>query len=213
MSWDKNLGALLKTARKRARLSGDALAKKLGVSRSAISAWELAYSEPSPEFMDGLAKILKIPRSQLDSPRLPSITPATGGRVGGPERIAEGEWNVPEIGTVGASQNRTGVVTVDETAMKNAGRRFKLRVLDRSMEPIAQEGQWVVIDREADKKSGDLVVADLAEDGAEQLYFKRFVLANGRYEFHSVNENIAAAPLVRKLAPRHWWKVVGTQFE
>ncbi|KAF0156320.1 MAG: hypothetical protein FD189_1125 [Elusimicrobia bacterium] len=120
---------------------------------------------------------------------------------------------MPEIGTVGASQNRTGVVTVDEAALASAGRRFKLRVLDRSMEPIAQEGQWVVIDKQADKKSGDLVVADLADEGDQQLYFKRFVLANGRYEFRSVNKEAAPEAITRALPPRKWWKVIGTLFE
>lgn len=208
MAWDRDLGVNLKQARIGVFLTQKGLAEKMRVDQTTVSAWERGRQEPPPEAKNRLAEILGMPRKELDGQGIVS-SGELHGRLGRAEALAEEEWNVPEIGTVGASQGRVGAVTVDAAALARIKRRFKLRVMDSSMEEVAREGQWVIVDTRADIRPGDLVVVDLSGEGEEEaLYFKKFELVNGQYEFHSVNREAKIQPLVRALPPRRWWCVV-----
>lgn len=57
---DTERGRRIRQARERAGMSQEALAERLGVSRQAVSKWEVGASEPGPENLRALSGLLKI---------------------------------------------------------------------------------------------------------------------------------------------------------
>jgi len=55
----------IKEARERNGLTQAALAKKLGVSRSAVNSWEIGISAPSVLYLIGLSKLFKVSADYL----------------------------------------------------------------------------------------------------------------------------------------------------
>ena len=54
------IGDRVKQAREKNGLTQSALAKKLGLSRSAVNAWEMGVSIPSAQYLIELSRLLKI---------------------------------------------------------------------------------------------------------------------------------------------------------
>ncbi len=72
------LGQNIQSCRKRAGLSQEALAEKLGVSRQAISKWELGEAEPELKNLQLLAKVFGVSVDDLLSEEpTPAAAPAT----------------------------------------------------------------------------------------------------------------------------------------
>jgi SOS-response transcriptional repressor LexA len=78
------------------------------------------------------------------------------------------------------------------------------------MEPLARKGQKVVVDIEAEVKSGGLVVFD--SGGTEGMWmFKRYVYDNGLHQFLSINNHKEIPVIVMTKRP-DMRKVVGVVF-
>ena len=54
------VGEQIRNAREKNGLTQSALAKKLGISRSAVNAWELGVSVPSAQYLVELSKLFKV---------------------------------------------------------------------------------------------------------------------------------------------------------
>ena len=59
------LGEKIRTLRKKAGLSQEALAEKLGVSRQAVSKWETGTADPSTSNLLALAKLFGVSAEEL----------------------------------------------------------------------------------------------------------------------------------------------------
>lgn len=62
---NKDLGERISIMRRSRKISQIELAKKLGVSQSAVAAWETGRNEPNLEMLDSLADIFNVPMSAL----------------------------------------------------------------------------------------------------------------------------------------------------
>ncbi len=71
------LGQKIQDCRRRAGLSQEALADKVGVSRQAISKWELSEAEPELKNLQLLAKIFDVSTDYLLSEEIPQQTAKT----------------------------------------------------------------------------------------------------------------------------------------
>lgn len=60
-----SLGAAIKTNRLRCQMTQEFVAETIGVSRQAVSKWESGASDPSTSNLLALAKLFKIPASDL----------------------------------------------------------------------------------------------------------------------------------------------------
>ena len=58
-----NTGSNIQSLRKKAGMSQEDLAEKLGVSRQAVSKWEMGQSLPETEKLIALSKIFSVPIS------------------------------------------------------------------------------------------------------------------------------------------------------
>lgn len=72
-----NIGERILLHRKRLGLSQEELAARLGVSRQAVSKWELGVSTPEPENIIALARIFGITTDELLTGQ-PSVSPSAG---------------------------------------------------------------------------------------------------------------------------------------
>lgn len=54
------IGERIRTTREKNGLTQSALSKKLGISRSAVNAWELGVSVPSAQYLVELSKLFKV---------------------------------------------------------------------------------------------------------------------------------------------------------
>lgn len=50
----------IKNLRESNKLSQEALAKRLGITRSAVNAWEMGFSTPSPQFIVEMSTLFKV---------------------------------------------------------------------------------------------------------------------------------------------------------
>lgn len=59
------IGDRIKETREKNNFTQSALAKKFGISRSAVNAWELGVSIPSAQYLIGLANLFKVSTDYL----------------------------------------------------------------------------------------------------------------------------------------------------
>lgn len=70
MRGGKMIGDRIKELRDRSNMTQNALAKKLGITRSAVNAWEMGISIPSTQYIVELSRLFKVPSDfilELDS--------------------------------------------------------------------------------------------------------------------------------------------------
>ncbi|MHC4660682.1 MAG: S24 family peptidase [Planctomycetota bacterium] len=109
------------------------------------------------------------------------------------------EFTVPEVGTVGASTRLFGIPYEQPEPFVCKG-VYALRIMDDSMEPLAREGQRVLVDPDAVVSSGDLVILNMGQK-EEAWIFKRYVLNKGLHQFLSINTHRGIPAIIIKEEP------------
>ncbi|MGE5554036.1 MAG: transcriptional repressor LexA [Betaproteobacteria bacterium] len=188
---DGNVGRLIRELRKRQGWSQEELAHKVGLTRQQIYRIEVGETGTKLSTLKKLAEVLGVPASEfLDADdRLPPLPPGA---------IPVGEMiPIPIIGTIRAGepilavQNIEGYcpVTADEVA---GGEHFFLRVKGDSMIGARiQEGDLVLVRRQADVDDGDIAVVMVND---EEATIKRVYRENGKWLLKP--ENPAMRPFV-----------------
>lgn len=136
----------LKEARKRKKITQEQLAKRLGVTRSAVSMWEIGAAQPDNDILIMLSRILDI---SVD---------ALLGTSSGPHKT-----QIPVYGRVAAGipiEAIEDVIDVEEITpeMAKNGRHIALQIHGDSMEPRMREGDVVIVRLQDDAETGDTAV-------------------------------------------------------
>ena len=142
---------MLKYFRSREGLSQSDLAKKLGVSTSTISMYEVGKREPDFETEEKIADFFNTDLNIL--------------RGRDVERICSpGAVIIPVLGRVAAGIPMAASEYIIDTeeisqAMAADGEYFGLQVKGDSMEPRIKNGDVVIVRKQSDADDGDLVIA------------------------------------------------------
>lgn len=147
----------LKQLRHERGYSQQKLAQKLNVSRSTVAMWETGSSEPSLQMIQRIADVLSVSVAELfGEPADPS---ARKGIL------------IPVLGCVQAGLPNEAVEDVLDyeeitPELASTGEFFALRVRGDSMEPRMVDGDVVIVRKQDDADSGDVVVALVNGDEA-----------------------------------------------
>lgn len=147
----------LKQLRHERGYSQQKLAQKLNVSRSTVAMWETGSSEPSLQMIQRIADVLSVSVAELfGEPADPS---------------AHKGILIPVLGCVQAGLPNEAVEDVLDyeeitPELASTGEFFALRVRGDSMEPRMVEGDVVIVRKQDDADSGDVVVALVNGDEA-----------------------------------------------
>lgn len=157
---------MLKYFRSREGLSQSDLAKKLGVSTSTISMYEVGKREPDFETEEKIADFFNTDLNIL--------------RGRDTERICSpGAVVIPVLGRVAAGIPLTAAEYIIDTeeisqAMAADGEYFGLQVKGDSMEPKISNGDVVIVRKQSDADDGDLVIALVNGDDAVVKRLKKY---------------------------------------
>lgn len=157
---------MLKYFRSREGLSQSELAKKLGVSTSTISMYEVGKREPDFETEEKIADFFNTDLNIL--------------RGRDTERInSSGAVVIPVLGRVAAGIPLTASEYIIDTeeipqAMASDGEYFGLKVKGDSMEPKISDGDVVIVRKQSDADDGDLVIALVNGDDAVVKRLKKY---------------------------------------
>lgn len=157
---------MLKYFRSREGLSQSDLAKKLGVSTSTISMYEVGKREPDFETEEKIADFFNTDLNIL--------------RGRDTERICSpGAVVIPVLGRVAAGIPLTAAEYIIDTeeipqAMAADGEYFGLQVKGDSMEPRIKNGDVVIVRKQSDADDGDLVIALVNGDDAVVKRLKKY---------------------------------------
>lgn len=147
----------LKQLRHERGYSQQKLAQKLNVSRSTVAMWETGSSEPSLQMIQRIADVLSVSVAELfGEPADPS---------------AHKGILIPVLGCVQAGLPNEAVEDVLDyeeitPELASTGEFFALRVRGDSMEPRMVEGDVVIVRKQDNADSGDIVVALVNGDEA-----------------------------------------------
>lgn len=121
--------------------------------------------------------------------------------------------DVPVLGTVAASADgkRGCAVVLDLAALPSTTDEFRVEVLSDSMKELARPGQYLRVSTRQAVREGDLVIADLSDDGGDgEWVFKRYEIVNGQRCLRSVAPGGETFSLQR--LPRRWYRVTAVEF-
>lgn len=157
---------MLKYFRSREGLSQSDLAKRLGVSTSTISMYEVGKREPDFETEEKIADFFNTDLNIL--------------RGRDTERICSpGVVVIPVLGRVAAGIPLTAAEYIIDTeeisqAMAADGEYFGLQVKGDSMEPKISDGDVVIVRKQSGADDGDLVIALVNGDDAVVKRLKKY---------------------------------------
>ena len=157
---------MLKYFRSREGLSQSDLAKKLGVSTSTISMYEVGKREPDFETEEKIADFFNTDLNILrgrDTKR----------------NCSPGAVVIPVLGRVAAGIPLTAAEYIIDTeeisqAMAADGEYVGLKVKGNSMEPKISDGDVVIVRKQSDADDGDIVIALVNGDDAVVKRLKKY---------------------------------------
>lgn len=160
----------IKKARADRRMTQSALARAVGVTRNAVTAWEQGHSEPTPERLRNLAVFLGVGYEWLATGRKPRGESVPGLPLWG--EIAAGVWS-----EVAESQdNDVERVPVAPDARYPADAQFALRVRGNSIDKIAPDGSILtcvdIHEAGLEVRIGDLVCVERTRNGLVETTIK-----------------------------------------
>lgn len=157
---------MLKYFRSREGLSQSDLAKKLGVSTSTISMYEVGKREPDFETEEKIADFFNTDLNILRGRDTELI-------------CSPGAVVIPVLGRVAAGIPMAAAEYIIDTeeisqAMAADGEYFGLQVKGDSMEPKISNGDVVIVRKQSDADDGDLVIALVNGDDAVVKRLKKY---------------------------------------
>lgn len=150
-----NFSIMLRSFREREGLSQTDLAKLLGVSKQSISMYELGKREPDFVTEERIADILGV---DLDTLR-------------GRDSSGKDSVKLKVLGRVAAGipiEMITDIVDEEEISaqMASVGEYFALRIKGKSMEPVINDGDNVIVKKQPDVDSGDIAIVTVNGEDA-----------------------------------------------
>ena len=170
----------LKRLRKEANLSQAELSALLGVHQTAVSQWECGRTAPDVRSLKKLAALYSVTIETLlgnDGEPVLEADPEKYEAVR--RRVRAESRRVPILGSVQAGvpvsavEDVVGYVALDEDSAFEGEEYFALRVRGDSMQPRFMEGDTVIVRRQDDAETGDVVVALTGEDATIKQLRKR----------------------------------------
>ena len=152
-----SIGERISELRKGQNLSQGQLADALSITRQAVSKWERDEATPNPEAVRCMASIFGVTTDYL---------------LGADTHVnPTGKAIIPVLGDVAAGipieaiQDIVDYEEIDQ-AMASTGEFFGLRLKGDSMEPRMKDGDVVIVRKQEDAETGDIVVAMVNGDSA-----------------------------------------------
>ena len=171
---NKTLGLTIKTMRMSRGISQAALAKKVQVSRSAVSMWETGEREPNLDMIEALADIFNVPFASLVA-TIPAEFAESSSQIPAETTVLR----VPVLGTIPAGiplEAIEDVIDQEEIPadMARGGKEYiGLKVSGDSMSPVYLDGDVLILRVQDTCDSGqDCAVMVNGEDAT----FKRVYL-------------------------------------
>ena len=136
------------------------VARETGITRSTFTEWKNGRSTPKPEKLKKIAAFFGVSVSEFfdDNPQRNRI-PILG-------RVAAGK-------PIEMIQDVTGWEEIDEKTA-SMGDMFALRISGRSMEPRIQDGDIVIVHKQEDAESGEVVIASVNGDDATCKILRKY---------------------------------------
>lgn len=156
----------LEKAMQMRNLKASELSEKAHIPKSAISQYLSGLYEAKQKSIFKLASVLNVSEAWLMGMDVPMEKTTKLDKLGNP--VAE----IPLLGTVKAGydymaqENWEGMIEVDKNIIKDGSDYFALKIKGDSMSPVLIEDDIVIIKKQEDFESGDLVVALINGDEA-----------------------------------------------
>lgn len=177
-----DMGGRIRARREELGFEQPDLAKACGVSKSAISQWELGHSTPTGPNLVSCATFLRVRERWLTTGRGPkeAISPPQQGPTPVPliDFVAAGSWSEPAD-----SSKYSEVFLVPRYAV--GPRAFALTIQGRSMEPEFHDGDDIIVDPDVQPKQRDFVVAKREHD--HEATFKQYYSRQSMVELRPLN--------------------------
>ena len=164
----KRISKNIKYLRELKRMTQDDVARAIGASDKAVSAWERGEREPRMGYVQKLADLFEIemetlmdgyPMDMVNSDLPSNIVPIHRRRIPVLGNVAAGQ-------PIWADEEHDEYVDDDEST----GADFALRVKGDSMSPLIEDGDFVYVRRSSDVRNGQIAVV-LDGDSATLKYF------------------------------------------
>ena len=167
----KEMNERLAELRAAAKLTQNAVAKTVGVSRAAVTQWENGLTKPKGEYIHALAKLYGCTTGYIlhgEDSEIGNVTPAPIGLRQIPiiSYVQAGCWT-----ETCDCRAMDGSIETINTDLDLGSMAFALEVRGDSMAPEILEGDVVVIDPDVDPLPGDYVVA---KNGSHEATLKQY---------------------------------------
>lgn len=167
--------SVLKVLRKSNNLTQDMLAKKLGLSRSAIGMYEKGSREPDYEILEKIADFFNVDIDYLLGRTLKTtLLPESIKQANKPTGV-----RIPVLGRVAAGIPIEAIEDIIDTeeipeSLAKTGTFFGLKLKGSSMEPRMCEDDVVIVRQQSDAEDGDIVIATVNGDEATCKRLKKY---------------------------------------
>lgn len=207
----KEMNERLAELRAAAKLTQNAVAKTVGVSRAAVTQWENGLTKPKGEYIHALAKLYGCTTGYIlhgEDSEIGNVTPASVGLVQIPiiSYVQAGCWTESV-----EFRDLDGSIKYITTDLDVGSRTFAAEIQGDSMQPEFVEGDVVLIDPDEPYRPGDYV---MAKNGDHEATFKKYKsrghTADGRELFDLVPLNDSYPTLHSDISQI---KIIGTMVE
>lgn len=207
----------LKELRKELGLTQEEFAKKIGYTRTAISAWEIGRNEPSNNDTIKLAEFFTcsvdylLGKSNIRDPEK-EFAMHFGQNV---SSLSDKLFPIPVLGRVPAGEplladeNIEGYLPIDPVMynISNPDEYFFLKVIGESMNKLVKNGSYVLIQKQDTAENGDVIVALV--NGDDEATLKRYKQLNEQFVMlEPVSEDSAYEPITVDLKSTTF-KIIG----
>ena len=175
--------SVLKILRKSNNLTQDMLAKKLGLSRSAIGMYEKGSRKPDYEILEKIADFFNVDIDYLLGRTLKTtLLPESIKQLSYEDASSSNKptgVRIPVLGRVAAGIPIEAIEDIIDTeeipeALAKTGTFFGLKLKGSSMEPRMCEDDVVIVRQQSDAEDGDIVIATVNGDEATCKRLKKY---------------------------------------